>query len=203
MKGVDRSTQTEEDFSNVPHQPLKKMTPPSSPLRKETEQVEESPDEREVARIRSPVSPPSPVSRSSPVSPVTPDFPIHEEPAQIETAIPVIARAVVVNVPKRVPPILPPRNPNRDSPSKKEPPDGFEPVSASDVDYSERAGDDKWASEVVTPSAEQNGNLKRGSVDTKSKAEKTDGTNAATEDEFHSVPPSPTKDSQGKLPGAF
>ena len=94
LASVDRGVQTDEDDSQA-----RNDSPPAdeharvSPVMKETEHVDAADND----------------SHSGSVSDV--DF--EDSHAEIETATPVLTKARVVSVPKRVVPALPPRNPNR------------------------------------------------------------------------------------------
>jgi len=122
LASADRGTQTDEDESKTSpvHSPLHgSLSGPHSPARKTTQHVIESGDEQD---DRSPYA-----HSGSGVS--TPD-----EDSEIHEAKPVLAQAKVVTIPKRVPPSLPPRNPQRmSSPVKDrddaELADGFDSVS--------------------------------------------------------------------------
>ncbi|KIW76284.1 hypothetical protein Z517_11030 [Fonsecaea pedrosoi CBS 271.37] len=101
---------------------------------------------------------------------------------EVSTAVPVMARARVVEVPKRVPPALPPRNPGRvASPSSETqaPVDGFDKIDLNgDAEQKHEGG------HVLTPTS----------------------THEATDSAFHSVPVTPTEESKGNpndIPGSF
>ena len=163
MHSLDRGTQTdEEDFKSASHSPEKKSgSGRPSPALKETEHVDDSDDQDD--------------------HPGDSDWPSdHEGHAQIETALPVMARARVVSVPKRVPPNLPPRNPHRvSSPSKEEDlADGFDRVSLNGSEhpiYDRQGG-------AVSQDAEDMTDLRH--------------------DEFHSSPATPLETKEG-IPGSF
>lgn len=122
VASVDKGTQTEDDdYRSVTHSPVKRSSQPPSPIRKETEHLHDSSDE---------------------------DDQVHDsdasiqEPSQTRTAVPIVAQARMVVVPKRVPPSLPPRNPNRTSSSPKkdeEHLDGFDNVSLTGSTQSDPA----------------------------------------------------------------
>lgn len=100
--------------------------------------------------------------------------------AEIHTAVPVVARARVVEVPKRAPPALPPRNPGRvASPTSPTPPaDGFDRISLNDA------------------TEEKHEDLHKLSPTT---------THENTEPSFHSVPVTPNEERRDSrdLPGSF
>jgi hypothetical protein len=101
---------------------------------------------------------------------------------EVSTAVPVMARAKVVEVPRRVPPALPPRNPGRvASPtSDTQPPvDGFDKIDLNgDAEQKHEGG------HVLTPIS----------------------THEANDSTFHSVPVTPSDEDKGKpndIPGSF
>jgi hypothetical protein len=99
---------------------------------------------------------------------------IGSEP-EIQTAVPVMARARVVEVAKRPPPILPPRNPERvisPPPEVQAAADGFDKISLNDEDdkryntdhvalsgSARKYSDSSIPAMVVTPSDERETNI--------------------------------------------
>lgn len=101
--------------------------------------------------------------------------------AEIHTAVPVMARARVVEVPKRAPPALPPRNPGRvasPTSSIQAPVDGFDRISLEGGSEERHNGD-----QVHSPTTGQ------------------DNADPA----FHSVPVTPDEERKehNNLPGSF
>lgn len=190
VASVDKSTQTEqtddEDCRSPIHNPRRRLSPPLSPARKETEHVQESTDEEgeedddQVSDLKSSI----------------------QETSHVQTAVPVVARARVVQVAKRIPPQLPPRNPNRTSQSNKDEggADGFDTISLNGSERSDVTLE-KGNSSIET----DDGANKAPQLSTDGKTHV--GMNAAPgwagEDEFHSVPPSPATEHQRGIPGAF
>jgi hypothetical protein len=176
IASVDKGTQTDdEDSRSASYSPVKRNSQPPSPIRKETEHVQESSDDDDQAN-----------GFDSPA----------QAPALIETAVPVVVRARMVSVPKRLMPTLPPRNPNRTSGLKNEEKegDGFDTVSLNGSEHSDAALEKRRSNAEME--------------DTKAKPQvmSTDekhrvGVNG--EDEFHSVPPSPSHEHSQGIPGAF
>jgi hypothetical protein len=121
------------------------------------------------------------------------DTPYDEhEHAEIETAVPVVARARVVSVQKPTPPQLPPRNPNRVySSSEKELDDGFDQVSLNGSP--EHIGHDaEHLHEGETADHSREG----GHVS-------HDGTGQGADDDFHSMPATPAAERRDDMPGSF
>jgi hypothetical protein len=177
IASVDKGTQTDdEDSRSASYSPVKRNSQPPSPIRKETEHVQESSDDDDQANgFESPV----------------------QEPAHIETAVPVVVRARVVSVPKRLPPSLPPRNPNRTSGLKneeKEEEDGFDTVSLIGSEHSDAALEKRRSN------AEVEGTTAKPQVMSPDEKHRV-GVNG--EDEFHSAPPSPSHERSQGIPGAF
>lgn len=98
-----------------------------------------------------------------------------ESDAEISTAVPVMAKARIVDVPKRPPPALPPRNPERvvsPVPATEPPSDGFDNISLNATDDLKKqdtgrttsptrtsdVGDSAFHSIPVTPSEEKKTN---------------------------------------------
>ena len=101
---------------------------------------------------------------------------------EVSTAVPVMARAKMVEVPKRVPPTLPPRNPGRVASPMSEtgtPIDGFDKIDMN--------GESEQRHEVghgLTPSS----------------------THEANDSAFHSIPVTPSDETKGNpndIPGSF
>jgi hypothetical protein len=181
ITSVDRGTQTDEEYTRSASQsPGKRTSLPPSPIRKETEHVQDSSDEDQVNTLGASA----------------------HEPIRIETAVPVVARARIVRVPKRLPPSLPLRNPNRTSPLTRHANggDGFDLVSLNGSEHSNVASEkEKSSVEIQTPTDEAQ------SLPTDEKLLLgTNGESGLTaEEEFHSVPPSPAKEHLRCIPGAF
>ena len=153
LASVDAGTQTDEEIGKNGNHSLAKTGP--SPMVKETEHVTDS-DES--------------------------DTPYEEhECAEVETAVPVVARARVVSVQKPTPPSLPPRNPNRthDS-SEREVKDGFDQVPLNgSTGYT---GHDGRLHEGQTADPSREG----GRVS-------HDGTGQGAANDFHSIPTTPAE----------
>jgi hypothetical protein len=167
LASVDAGTQTDEEpGKSGSDSPVKKD---HSPMVKETEHVNDS-DES--------------------------DTPYDEyEPAEIETAVPVVARARVVSVQKPTPPTLPPRNPSRVySNSEKELNDGFDQVSlnGSREDTSDAAGKIS-GSHHESDTADHNREEGHTSHDS---------TAQGADDDIHSIPTTPAERREG-IPGSF
>lgn len=166
INSVTRGTQTEDDDakgstnSPVAH----------SPARKETEHVNDNDDQDDE------------------VSDDDDDDDDHDEHAEIATATPVVARARMVAVSKRVPPSLPPRNPDRMSTPVKEVGDGFDPVSLND-NLTKHDENEKLAQEPTHDMYEHS-------------AAPTE-TKHADEDDFHSMPVTPAEEDHGGVPATF
>lgn len=167
LASVDAGTQTDEELGKSgSDSPAKKD---HSPMVKETEHVNDS-DES--------------------------DTPYDEhEHAEIETAVPMVARARVVSVQKPTPPSLPPRNPSRIySNSEKELNDGFDQVSlnGSPVHTTHDAG--------KISGSHHEGDLadhNRGEGHTSH-----DSTAQGADDDFHSIPTTPAERRED-IPGSF
>lgn len=103
--------------------------------------------------------------------------------AEIHTAVPVVARARVVEVPKRAPPALPPRNPGRvASPTSPAPPvDGFDQISLNDTAEEKHEDLQKLSPATTHENAEPNS------------------------ESFHSIPVTPDEERRNSkdLPGSF
>jgi lipid-binding SYLF domain-containing protein len=182
IASVDKSTQTDEDQTrSSSHSPTKRTSQPPSPIRKETEHVQESSDDDDQVNG---------VGSST------------QETPHMQTTVPVVARARMVQVAKRVPPSLPPRNPNRASQSKKseKDADGFDTVSLNGSDHSDITLEKRNSSAETDDGTVKAGAL---STDEKSRPGVNGAPGVAGEDEFHSVPPSPAKEHHHGIPGAF
>jgi hypothetical protein len=170
LASVDVGTQTGEEVGKSDsgsHSPEKKE---DSPMVKETEHVSDS-DES--------------------------DTPYDEhEHAEIETAIPVVARARVVSVQKPTPPSLPPRNPGRVSmlSPEKELNDGFDQVdlngSAEQTRHDIEKTSEIHREHLTTDHSEEEGHITQ------------DGTAQGGDDDFHSIPSTPAEGRDG-IPGSF
>lgn len=113
----------------------------------------------------------------------------HEEHAEIATATPVVARARMVAVPKRVPPSLPPRNPERMSILLAEVGDGFDQVSLD--------GTPSKHEEHAKPAGEPTNDLYD-----HSKAPEHE-TKHGDDDDFHSMPVTPAEEENKGVPSPF
>jgi hypothetical protein len=167
LASVDAGTQTDEDIGKSgSHSPEKKD---AGPLVKETEHVNDS-DESD-----------SPYDE-------------HEE-AEIETAVPVVARARVVSVQKPTPPSLPPRNPSRIYTNPEtELNDGFDQVSLDGP--TERTTHDAEKTSGSHPEGETAGHSREeGHIS-------QDVTAQGADDDFHSIPSTPAE-RQEDIPGSF
>ena len=137
IASVDKATQTdEEDSRSASHSPAKRSSQPPSPIRKETEHVRDSSDDDvQVDGIDSPA----------------------QEPVHVETAVPVVVRARMVSVPKRLPPSLPPRNPSRTSVLAKDgiDADGFDTVSLNGSEHSDVNPDKRKSNVDITNGTSQ------------------------------------------------
>lgn len=182
IASVDKGTQTEEaDSRSASHSPKKRTSQQPSPIRQESEHVQESSkDGEKVHGLESSVPGPS----------------------QIETAVPVVARARMVTVPKRVPPSLPPRNPSRTSSlaNNEKDGDGFDTVSLNASEHSDATPEQKKSDAEPEHSTDQaqlpltEGNPSPG----------MNGVPPVTsEDGFRSVPSSPGTEHLHVIPGAF
>lgn len=176
VNSVDRGTQTEDDGSTSPG---KEMTIVQTSMLKDIERTE-SPTEDEKHEHKIIISEHDDNHKKSEddSDDEHDDYSDIDSDVEISTAMPVTARpkAGVVNVPKRIPPPLPSRNPDRlstRSPLAEEPViNGFEDVSLE-------------GGQTNGQSTETKTNGMNGSVH-----DQTTG-HQNTEDEFHSVPPSP------------
>ena len=122
LNSVDRGTQTDEDDS--PHRN-------GSPLHLDDTSTSPAHEETEHAGTQHVVGDDEDDDNHSDVGSIS-DVDSH---AAIETATPVVTKARIVSVPKRIPPSLPPRNPNRVSTPGDDGVqlgDGFEKVSLSE-----------------------------------------------------------------------
>jgi hypothetical protein len=105
-----------------------------------------------------------------------------ESDVQVSTAVPMMARAKVVEVPRRVPPALPPRNPGRvasPTPDTQNSVDGFDKI---DLNGSSEQKHDVGTS--LTPTSTREGN----------------------DSAFHSIPVTPSDENKNKptdIPGSF
>ncbi|EXJ62317.1 hypothetical protein A1O7_02751 [Cladophialophora yegresii CBS 114405] len=162
LASVTRGTQTDDDDNtksqeNSPHRDAFRGHEDHHP-KKHSQLVDEPHDEREDS------------------------FSDVDSDVEVSTAVPVMARAKVVEVPRRVPPALPPRNPGRvASPSSEtQPPiDGFDKIDLNgDAEQRHEGG------HVITPTS----------------------TREANDPTFHSIPVTPSDEDKGKpndIPGAF
>ena len=161
LVSVTRGTQTEDDDGKVSnHSPLGAH----SPARKETEHVDDNDHHDDLSDD---------------------DDDDDDEHAEIATATPVVTKARVVAVPKRAPPSLPPRNPDRMS----TPIDGFDQVSLNDT-QSKR---DENGKPAVEPT---------GDIYDHSKAPEHE-TKHADDDDFHSMPVTPAEEELKGVPATF
>jgi hypothetical protein len=183
IASVDKGTQTDEENSRSPsHSPAKRNSQPPSPIRKESEHVEDSSDDDE--QVNGFAS-------------------LVREPSHIETAVPVVVKARMVTVPKRVPPLLPPRNPNRRSQSidNDKDGDGFDTVSLNGSNRSDLTLEEKRGSITEVPHTSDQTQVS--STDEKTRLGANGASGVVGDDEFHSVPPSPAKEQWKGIPGAF
>ena len=145
MQSTATQTDDEDHKSNSVPSPQRGSSLPDGPAVKTTQHVTESGDEHDEA------SPdPNDLSRVS-----TPD-----EDVEVHETHSVVAQAKMVQIPKRVPPSLPPRNPSRMS----------QPISMVETDEANSADEMKDVS--LDANQDVNGL-------------------APTDDQFHSIPPSP------------
>lgn len=182
IASVDKATQTDEDGSKTAsHSPVKTNSQPPSPIRKETEHVQESSDDGDE---------------------VTEGESSLQESSHVGTAVPVVVRARMVSVPKRLPPLLPPRNPKRASQAKNDDrdADGFDTVSLNGSEHSGIAQDKTKAGAEAESSTDK---VPSSRTDGSHQSSVNGAHGVGTEDEFHSVPPSPAKDKLRGIPGAF
>ena len=169
LASMDRGTQTdEEDNNNGNHSAEKKGVGHSpSPITKESQDVNNE-DHEDLS-----------------------DGDEHDE-AEIATATPVMTRARVVSMPKRVPPNLPPRNPGRVSTLSQEQDlnDGFDQVNLNGQEEHEASrGHDAEKPGRLDTSRHGLSSGDAGSVQD-------------PEDGFHSMPQTPEDGREG-VPGSF
>lgn len=198
IASVDKGTQTdEEDSRSAIYSPTKRNSQPPSPIRKETEHVQESSDDDDNNDVDVDVDDGDvdDAQANGLESSV-------QESSHIETAVPVVVRARMVSVPKRVPPSLPPRNPNRTSQLKKDEKDadGFDTVSLNGSDHSNVTLEKRKSNAEERHSTDKTQRL---STDGKHHINVNGTPGVAGEDEFHSVPPSPANERSQGIPGAF
>ncbi|KAJ9634130.1 hypothetical protein H2204_006461 [Knufia peltigerae] len=162
LASIDRATQTDEDepkSGSGSRSPKRESMRSTETSMKHSQSVDDETDEHQ----------------EEPES-----FSDVDSDAEIHTAVPVVARARVVEVPKRAPPALPPRNPGRvASPTSPTPPaDGFDRISLNDA------------------TEEKHEDLHKLSPTT---------THENTEPSFHSVPVTPNEERRDSkdLPGSF
>jgi hypothetical protein len=167
LASVDRGTQTDEDESkSAGHSPkrrdstaLKDSTKVVESPQKHSQLVEDE-DEQHMGRRES--------------------FSDVDSDAEIQTAVPVVTRARVVEVPRRLPPALPPRNPERvTSPvDTQAASDGFDKISLNGLEGETKHEGERRLSQT--------------------------GTNEATDSTFHSVPVTPIDEKKSNdIPGSF
>jgi lipid-binding SYLF domain-containing protein len=160
LASVTRGTQTEDDEAKgTTHSPLGTH----SPARKETEHVDDNDRQDDLSD----------------------DDDDDDEHAEIATATPVVTKARVVAVPKRVPPSLPPRNPDRMS----TPIDGFDQISLHDAQSKH--------DENNKPAAEPTGDIYDHSKAPEHEPKQVD------DDDFHSMPPTPAEEEMKGAPATF
>ena len=150
----ERGTQTDEDETNSPRRDsLRRISPPRK----------ESQDLNEVGDVHH-----SPERRGS--------FSDIDSDAEIHTATPVVSKARMVSVPKRVPPALPPRNPGRvSSPLHDQVPrDGFDQISLNGTSDEKEGG-------ALNPSEAKDEGMSR-------------ATSLGGDDKFESIPNSPSEE---------
>ncbi|KEF61080.1 uncharacterized protein A1O9_02645 [Exophiala aquamarina CBS 119918] len=167
LASIDRGTQTDEDESkSAGHSPRRSD---STALRNSTKIVE--PPQKHSQLVGDGED--SPGHRRESFSDVDSD-------AEIQTAVPVVTRARVVEVPRRVPPALPPRNPERIATpiETQAPSDGFDKISL-DATVEERTHEGD--SDLIKTT-----------------------TNGAASSTFHSVPVTPSDEKKpNDIPGSF
>ncbi|KIW89694.1 uncharacterized protein Z519_09850 [Cladophialophora bantiana CBS 173.52] len=162
LASVDRGTQTDEDETkSAGNSPRRDSLRGLDQPKKHRQLVDDTGEQRQERRE---------------------SFSDVDSDVEVSTAVPVMARARVVEVPKRVPPALPPRNPGRvTSPTSETqtPVDGFDKIDLNgDAEQRHEGG------HVLTPSS----------------------THEAADSSFHSVPVTPTEESKGNpndIPGSF
>jgi hypothetical protein len=161
LASVDRGTQTDEDDAksteNSPHRDSLRGVDDHH-AKKHSHLVDEPQREREES------------------------FSDVDSDVEVSTAVPVMARAKVVEVPRRLPPALPPRNPGRVASPGSEthtPVDGFDKIDLNgDAEHKHEGG------HVLTPTSTREGN----------------------DSAFHSVPVTPSDENKGRpndIPGSF
>ena len=156
LASIDRGTQT-----NLDESPPRRGSGQISPPRKESQNVTDSDHQAH-----------SPERRGS--------FSDIDSDVEIHTATPVVSKARVVSVPKRVPPALPPRNPGRTmSPlaDSQPPTEGFEQISLN-------GGADDRKESAVSSSNEMSG------LDLND-SRLSRATSEGGDDKFESIPGSP------------
>lgn len=167
LASITRGTQTDEDEPNsASNSPRRDSTRAGDPPRKHSQLVHEESEEREESDENH--------ERRDSFSDV-------DSEAEIHTAVPVMARAKVVELPKRPPPVLPPRNPGRVASPTSDADhlhQGFDRVSLNGVSEEDHPGD-----RVESPTSVRDG------------AEQT----------FHSVPVTPSEESKDakEFPASF
>jgi hypothetical protein len=170
LASIDRGTQTGDEDSNAPESRHR------SPPRKESQSVTDSPHQ-----TQSPERETNDERRRSFDSDIGSD-------AEIQTATPVVSKARIVNMPKRVPPALPPRNPQRvGSPLSTEQPltDSFEQITLNGG-FDEK-NDEKKEQPSITKLDTTDERLSRRT------SEGGDG------DEFKSIPTTPVEEKDKKM----
>lgn len=194
---VDRGTQTDEDDTKsikTPDSPRKDYTKKTSSPMRETQLVESpksSPKLNGIPEHRYSIE----SSRNGEDS--MDEFSDVESDVEIHTAEAAVARpkAGVVSVPKRLPPALPPRNPGRissgtlpRSTTETLTQETFDQISLTEEHTEETKADEKHDDEII--------NLNGPTTPA--------GLTHVTEDDFHSVPPSPLVEKRhSEVPGSF
>lgn len=167
LASVDQGTQTDENESkSAGHSPkrrdstaLKDSTKVVESPQKHSQLVEDE-DDQDTGRRES--------------------FSDVDSDAEIQTAVPVVTRARVVEVPRRLPPALPPRNPERViSPvDTQAPSDGFDKISLNGPEGETKHEGERGLSQTAT--------------------------DEATDSTFHSVPVTPSDEKKSNdIPGSF
>lgn len=193
VASVDKATQTnEEDARNVMDSMVTRNSQPPSPAKKETEHVHESSDDDEEEE-----------EDDDDLGSGSHSF--VQEPSHIETAVPVVARARVVTVPKRIPPSLPARNPKRMSPltMNNEVADGFDTVSLNGSAHSDLTPQKRRSIAQTVEEPIENQTVSTNDKDHIGVNGAPAGAGGAGEDEFHSIPSTPAKENHQGIPGAF
>jgi len=164
LASINRGTQTDEEDNNSPKRGSRHVSPP----RKDSQDVHDS----------------DPIHGSSERRESFSDI---DSDAEIHTATPVVSKARVVSVPKRVPPALPPRNPQRvSSPlAEQQPPtDGFDQISLNGTNEEKPTGAE--ATEAATAgrrdSKDENADLSRAT------------SVSHTDEKFESIPGTPNEE---------